>query len=120
MRSEMQVEVLDVIYYVLVSCLEAMLYVCRIQGDGYRNNIELPSIHGPNSISMLVIDYTPPICLLITHDSRVSSKYYASIKSTMSSSASLSSFALAMNGCRSASSAVIRFAGLHSSSRYRN
>jgi hypothetical protein len=39
MRSEMEVVVLDVIYYVLVLGLEAMLYACRIQGEGYRNNI---------------------------------------------------------------------------------
>jgi hypothetical protein len=41
---------------------------CRIQGEGYRNNIELLSLDGQNSGSMLATDYTPPICLLVTRD----------------------------------------------------
>lgn len=40
----------------------------RIQGEGYRNNIELPSLDGQNSDSMLVTDYAPPICFLMTRD----------------------------------------------------
>jgi hypothetical protein len=61
---------IDVGCRILCTCIMSRSHAvcCRIQGEGYRNNIELPSLDGQNSDSMLAIDYTPPICLLVTRD----------------------------------------------------